>query len=88
VAPADGAGSRHKRETGKVLTRLLNQVDEQRNPRTGATVNELLDTWLEVIDVERKTRTGYVSKIDKHIRLEMGRLVLTSAGRWRPASRK
>ena len=62
MAPADGAGSRHKRETEKVLTRLLNQVDEQRNLRTGATVNELLDTWLEVIDVERKTRTGYVSR--------------------------
>lgn len=38
-----------EREAEKVLTKLLNQVDEQRNPRTGATVNELLDKWLDVI---------------------------------------
>jgi hypothetical protein len=50
--------------------KLLKQVDEQRNPRTGATVDELLDKWLDVVDVERKTRAGYVSKIDKHIRPE------------------
>lgn len=29
-------------------TRLLNQVDEQRNPRTKATVNRLLDRYLAV----------------------------------------
>ena len=57
-----------------VLTRLLNQVDERRSPRTEATVNELLDRWLEVIEVERKTRAGYVSKIEKHIRPTVGRL--------------
>jgi integrase len=28
-------------------TRLLSQVDEQRNPRTKATVNQLLDRWLD-----------------------------------------
>ncbi len=47
-----------KREAERVLTRLLNQVDERRSPRTEATVNELLDRWLDVLDVERKTRAG------------------------------
>jgi integrase len=61
-------------EAEKVLTRLLNQVDDQRSPKTEATVNELLDRWLEVIDVDRKTRTGYVGKIEKHIRPSLGRL--------------
>ena len=63
-----------EREAEKVLTRLLNQVDERRTPRTEATVNELLDRWLEVIDVERTTRAGYVGKIEKHIRPTIGRL--------------
>jgi integrase len=63
-----------EREAEKVLTRLLNQVDERRSPRTEATVNELLDRWLDVIEVERKTRAGYVSKIEKHVRPMIGRL--------------
>lgn len=63
-----------EREAMRVQTRLLNQVDERRSPRTEATVNELLTRWLEVIDVERKTRAGYVSKIEKHIRPTIGRL--------------
>lgn len=37
-------------------------------------MNELLDRWLEVIDIERKTRTGYVGKIEKHVRPTIGRL--------------
>jgi hypothetical protein len=31
-------------------------------------VNELLNRWLDVLDVERKPRAGYVSKVDKHNR--------------------
>ena len=63
-----------EREAERVITRLLNRVDERRSPRTETTVNELLDRRLEVIDVERKTRAGYVSKIEKHIRPTIGRL--------------
>ncbi len=63
-----------EREAEKVVTKLSNQVDERRSPKTEATVNELLDRWLEVIDVERTTRTGYVGKIEKHIRPTLGRL--------------
>jgi integrase len=55
-----------------VRARLLNQVDERRNPRTRATVNQLLDQYLEVLDVDPSTRAGYVWKIDKHIRPQLG----------------
>ncbi|MGE3796056.1 MAG: tyrosine recombinase XerC [Dehalococcoidia bacterium] len=65
-----------EQEAEKALTRLLNQVDERRSPRTEATVNQLLDRWLEVIDIEKKTRAGYVGKIEKHVRPTIGRLAI------------
>ncbi len=74
TVPARGTDAETAAEAEKVLTRLLNQVDERRSPRTEVTVNQLIDRWLDVIDVERKTRTGYVSKIEKHIRPTIGRL--------------
>ncbi|WP_207223704.1 tyrosine-type recombinase/integrase [Pseudonocardia sediminis] len=61
-------------EAERVLTRLLNRVDEHRSPRTEVTVSQLVDRWLEVIDIEKKTRAGYVGKIEKHIRPTIGRL--------------
>jgi integrase len=71
---ARGSRRETEREAQKVLTRLLNQVDEQRSPRTEATVNELLDRWLDVVDVERKTRVNYIGKIEKHVRPTIGLL--------------
>jgi integrase len=65
-----------EREAEKVQTRLINQVNERRSPKTEATVNVLLDKWLEVIDVERTTRIGYVGKIEKHVRPTIGRLAV------------
>ncbi|MGH3927175.1 MAG: site-specific integrase, partial [Pseudonocardiaceae bacterium] len=41
------AGPRAAAEAEKVRTRLQNQVDEQRNPRTKATVNQLMDRYLD-----------------------------------------
>ena len=37
------AGPKAATGAEKVRTRLLNQVDEQRNPKTQATLNQLLD---------------------------------------------
>jgi integrase len=74
TVPARATRRETEREAEKVLTRLLNQVDERRNPRTEATVNELLDRWLDVIDVERTTRAGYVGKVEKHLRPTIGHL--------------
>jgi integrase len=68
------AGPDAARLAEQARTRLLNQVDERRNPRTKATVNQLLDRWLEVLHVEPSTRRGYVRKVEKHIRPLLGRL--------------
>lgn len=43
-------------EAARALTRLLGQVDEQRNPKTRATVNQLLDRYVAVLDVDDSTR--------------------------------
>jgi integrase len=64
------------REAEKVRTRMLNEVDERRNPRTKATLNQLLDQWLEVAELEPSTRVGYVRKIDRHIRPVLGDIKL------------
>jgi integrase len=37
------AGPNAARKTEKALARMLNQGDEERNPRTKATVNQLMD---------------------------------------------
>ena len=58
----------------EALTRFLNQIDEKRNPRTNATVNQLLDRYLETLDVDRTTRNGYVRYLDKHVRPFVGDL--------------
>src|SRR3954447_239839 len=52
-------GPRAAAEAEKVRTRLLHEVDERRNPKTRAAVNQLLDRHLEMLDVEPTTRTRY-----------------------------
>jgi integrase len=59
-------------EAERTLTRLLHQVDEQRNPNTRATVGHLLDRWLEVADLELSTRHGYRGLIERKIRPVLG----------------
>jgi hypothetical protein len=63
-------------EAKKVQTRLLNQVDERRNPRTCATINQLLDRYLELVDVEDTTRSTYEALIAKHIRPVIGSVMV------------
>src|SRR3954463_428149 len=61
-------------EAEKVGTRLLNQVDEQRHPRSSATVGFILDRWLEVAELEVSSRSDYEDKIRVHIRPVFGEL--------------
>jgi integrase/DNA-binding transcriptional regulator YhcF (GntR family) len=68
------AGPKAVAEAEKARTRLLNQVDEQRNPRTKATVNQLMDRYLDLLDVEVTTRTSYEGYIRNHIRPLLGTL--------------
>ena len=61
----------------RVRSRLQNQVDERRNPRTRANLGQLLDKWLDVLDVDPSTRRTYDGYIRKHIRPLLGELSLT-----------
>jgi hypothetical protein len=61
-----------ERVAQKVQTRLLSQVGERRSPRTEATVYELLDRWLDVLDVEHRSRTSYVSSTEEQVRPTVG----------------
>jgi hypothetical protein len=53
------AGPKAAKEAEKVRTKLLAEVDQRRNPRTNATVNQLLERYLGVLRVEYTTRDGY-----------------------------
>ena len=70
------AGPKAAREAEKARTRLLAQLDERRNPRTRATVNQMLDRYLTVLDVEPTTRGTYEGYIRNHIRPVLGQLPL------------
>jgi integrase len=47
-------------------------VDERRNTRTKATLDQLLDKWLGVVKLEGTTRSGYESKLRRHVRPALG----------------
>jgi integrase len=52
------AGSRAGDQAERVRNRLQSQVDERRNLRTRATVGQLLDRWLDVLDVDPSTNVA------------------------------
>src|SRR6185437_14720412 len=66
------AGPRAEHEAQKALRRLANQIDERRNPRTSATVNQLLDRHFELAELEEKTLVNYRNLAGKHIRPLIG----------------
>jgi integrase len=47
-------------------------VDERRKPRTKATVDQLMDRYLEVLDAGETTVFGYESNIRNYIRPMLG----------------
>jgi integrase len=73
-------GPTAQREAQRALTRLLNQLDEQRNPRTRATVNQLMDRYLELIKIEETTHGTYEGYIRNHIRPLLGELPIGRLG--------
>ncbi|SFM77562.1 Site-specific recombinase XerD [Pseudonocardia ammonioxydans] len=66
------AGPRAEILAEAARTRMLNEVDERRSPRTSATVNQLLDRYLEMIDVSASTHLMYARYLDKHVRPFVG----------------
>ena len=68
------AGPKAAAQAEAVRTRLLNQVDERRHPRTSATVDQLLDRHFEMATLEPTTLATYVGYATKHIRPLIGQL--------------
>src|SRR6476660_483773 len=56
----------------KILTRLLAQVDDQRNPRTKATMGAVLDAWLRTHEAEETTLDGYRGYVRRTIEPALG----------------
>ena len=66
-------GPRAATEAEAARTRLLNQVDERRHPRTNATVNQLLDRHFEHATLAPATLDTYRGYADNHIRPLLGK---------------
>jgi integrase len=46
------AGPRRAHEAKKIKTLFLNQIDQKRNPKTRATVDQLMVKYFDVVDVD------------------------------------
>lgn len=68
------AGPKAEKDAERARVRLLAQLDGQRQPRTRATVDQLLDRYLDVLDVESTTRARYESILRLHVRPLLGHL--------------
>jgi integrase len=71
------AGPRQQKLAEQARTRFLNEVDEKRNPKTRATVDQLMEKYLDVLDVDATTKRGYRSKYNIHIKPLLGKTKLT-----------
>ncbi|MFC5138237.1 tyrosine-type recombinase/integrase [Actinomycetospora rhizophila] len=61
------AGPKAAAQAEKVRTRLAAEVDAGRQPRTSATVAQLMERYLEIARVEPSTRQGYEGLVRNHI---------------------
>jgi hypothetical protein len=62
---------------------LLVQIDEERNPRTTATVEQLLDRHFELLEVEPSTLATYRTLATKHILPLIGKQEVAGSRRGR-----
>ncbi|CAA9388195.1 MAG: hypothetical protein AVDCRST_MAG66-748, partial [uncultured Pseudonocardia sp.] len=65
-------GPKAAKQAEEARTRLLNQVDEKRQPRTSVTVSQLLDQHFQLSTWERSTSETYAGYTSKHIRPLIG----------------
>ncbi|MBC8090395.1 MAG: hypothetical protein H7Y15_00285 [Pseudonocardia sp.] len=56
------------------MRRLATQVDERWNPRTSATIAQLLDRYLETLDVGYSTHRMYTRYLELHVRPFIGHM--------------
>jgi integrase len=70
IPPGPGAGKQARR----VRDRLISQVEERRNPRTNATVDQLLERYLDQFDGAATTLTLYRGYVRNHISPCLGKI--------------
>ncbi len=71
----DGAaGPKAQREAEKVRSRLLHEIAEKRNPRTSATVDQLLTRYLDQFDGAPNTLTNYRGYMRNHVSSLIGKV--------------
>lgn len=61
------AGPKAAAQAEKVRTKLLAELDAGRQPRTSASVAQLMERYLEIARVEPSTRQGYEGLVRNHI---------------------
>lgn len=66
------AGPNAVAQAEATLRRFRAELEERRNPRTSATVNQLLDRYLEMHSGGASTVSGYRGYVDKHVRPFIG----------------
>lgn len=74
------AGPSAHAEAQKAMRRLATEVDERRNPRTNATVDQLLDRHFELAQLEANTLSNYRGLAEKHIRPLIGSVKVGALG--------
>ena len=67
------AGPKAWDQADEVRRRFLAQIRERRNPRTTATIDQLLDRYLDQHQGGKRTVTGYREYVDKHVRPFIGK---------------
>ena len=67
------AGPKAWDQADEVRRRFLAQIKERRSPRTTATIDQLLDRYLDEHHGGKRTVTGYREYVDKHVRPFIGK---------------
>jgi integrase len=65
-------GPKAEQQANEALVKMLNEVHERRHPKTNATVNQLLDRYLERLQADRKTKKRYRQLVELHVRPFIG----------------
>lgn len=58
----------------EVRRRFVTEIKQRRNPRTSATIDQLLDRYLDQHQGGKSTVTGYRDYVDKHVRPFIGKM--------------
>lgn len=64
--------TKDEKDADRILRRLLTEVDEQRSPRTKATLGAAIDDWLKIHDADANTLAGYETHTRLYVKPALG----------------